>query len=498
MMNETEEFFGIDFGTTCCAMVNNSLNNSTKKYSLIEYGDDNGKPIPSVVAIDKNTGEVYTGRAAWRKKNELTDSCEVFSSIKTVIDSQRGRYIGDKYWTPVDIASEIFKALKKEAQKEKSDLSEATVAIPVGFSAKKRKNLREAARCAGIEITSFISEPTAAFFANYDELKSASVVAVFDWGGGTLDVSVMQNDNGKITELATGGQNVAGDAIDEKIARRIYAKIARKKGYTQSFDELDSKEKDKLLINAETAKIELGEEEEADVIFFFDGKMIKETLEYDWFEDIVAPEVEMALNCLEKTINQSGLNMANIDRILLVGGSSNLRPLLWKMEEKYGDKLYCPEKTEWNVGEGAAKLMSHPGEYYSAQSVGVVLADKIIEEKNERHEKEYKILESHLEMLAKGTPLKDWKKTFHFGIVDTSKEAQFIFCGSEDINELQDRYKTLTIDAYSFLQEKIIAEASVDKDGIFSVTAYSSMRPKEKHRIWEYTQLKTIYVLPKV
>lgn len=492
-MITTKDNFGIDFGTTCSAMTNNRLDNKNK-YDMKHYGDENNKPIPSVVAIDKKTGKVYTGRSAWKKKNELNDSCEVFPSIKTIIDSGRGRYIADKYWTPIDIASEIFKALKHEAKEKKSNLSEATVAIPVGFSAQKRRSLREAARRAGIKITAFISEPTAAFFANYDELKSASVVAVFDWGGGTLDVSVLQNDNGRITELATGGRSVAGDAIDEKIARRIYAKISRKKGFTQSFDELDSKVKDKLLIEAEAAKIELSEEEEADVVFFFDGKVITETLGYDWFEDIVAPEVEMALECLEKTIEHSRLNLANIDRILLVGGSSNLRPLLGRMEEKYGEKLYCPEETEWNVGEGAAKLMSHPGEYLSAQSIGIVLADKVVKTDVG---KEPKLIESHFEMLAKGTVLKDWKKTFHFGIVDTSKEAQFVFCGSDDIDEMRDKGKTLSVPAYSFLQEKIIAEASVDENGIFSVVAYSSMRPKEIQSVWEYDQLKSVYVLPK-
>ena len=114
-MITTKDNFGIDFGTTCSAMTNNRLDNKNK-YDMKHYGDENNKPIPSVVAIDKKTGKVYTGRSAWKKKNELNDSCEVFPSIKTIIDSGRGRYIADKYWTPIDIASEIFKALKHEAK----------------------------------------------------------------------------------------------------------------------------------------------------------------------------------------------------------------------------------------------------------------------------------------------------------------------------------------------------------------------------------------------
>lgn len=497
MNNSTENYYGIDFGTTCSALVNNRLDDK-KNVEIVRYHDGNDQPIPSVVAIDKTTGKVYTGRVAWNMKNELNDSCEVFSSIKTIIDQENGIYIADKYWSPIDIASEIFKALKDEVKKtSKGELKEATVAIPVGFSAKKRKSLREAAEKAGIDIVSFISEPTAAFFANYNELKTASNVAVFDWGGGTLDISVLQNDGGRIIELATGGQSIAGDTIDDKIARRIFAKIARKYRIHISFDEMDSKIKDRLIMEAEAAKRKLSEHDEVKITIlnFLGIDMIDETIDYDWFVDIVDPEINMAINCLEETIKQSGTNLANIDRILLVGGSSNLRPLLEIMDEKYGEKLYCPEKTEWSIGEGAAKLMATPGEYYSAQKIGIILADKVV---CDDVTKEYKLQEGLFEMLGKGEKLKDWEKTFHFGIVDTSKEAQFVFYGSDDIDKMSEKYKTLSVPAYSFLQEHIVTEASVDENRIFTVMAYSSMRPKEKFAIWEYDQLKCEYVLPKV
>lgn len=498
MNNLLENYYGIDFGTTCSAMVNNRLDDK-KNVEILQYHDGDGHPIPSVVAIDKKTGKVYTGRVAWNMKNELNDSCEVFSSIKTIIDQERSIYIAGKYWTPIDIACEIFKALKDEVKKtSKGELKEATVAIPVGFSPKKRRSLREAAEKAGINIVSFISEPTAAFFANYNELKTASNVAVFDWGGGTLDVSVLQNNNGRIIELATGGQSIAGDAIDDKIARRIFAKVARKYEIHISFDELDAKMKDKLIMEAEASKRELSEYDDADItIRNFPGieTGIYETIDYEWFADIVAPEINMAINCLERTIKQSGVNLANIDRILLVGGSSNLRPLLEIMDEKYGEKLYCPEKTEWSIGEGAAKLMATPGEYYSAQKIGIILANKVI---CDDETKEWTLQEGYFEMLGKGEKLKDWKKTFHFGIVDTSKEAQFVFYGSDDIDKMSEKYKTLSVPAYSFLQEHIVTETHVDENRIFTVMAYSSMRPKEKSVIWEYDQLKCEYVLPKV
>lgn len=172
-------YFGIDFGTTNSATVGYVV--MDQKPEAVKYGDEEGRPIPSVVAIDKTTGAVFTGRDAWDKKMELSESCEYISSVKTILDSEQIKTIAGCEWTAVDVASEVFKYLKANVHNRTGiDMEEATVAIPVGFSASKRAKLREAAKKAGIHISSFISEPTAAFFANYNELKSSSVVAIFD------------------------------------------------------------------------------------------------------------------------------------------------------------------------------------------------------------------------------------------------------------------------------------------------------------------------------
>ena len=182
MSLKIKNYFGIDFGTTSSATVGYSLAN--KKAECFFYGDSEGRPIPSVIAIDKNNGEIFTGREAWDKKMELSESCEYIPSIKTLIDSDVNKEIAGKLWTPVYMAESLFKTLKESVRNRTAiDMEEATVAIPIGFSAKKREKLREAGRRAGIRITSFVSEPTAAFFANYEDLKSSSIVAVFDWGG---------------------------------------------------------------------------------------------------------------------------------------------------------------------------------------------------------------------------------------------------------------------------------------------------------------------------
>lgn len=473
-------YFGIDFGTTNSATVGYVV--MDEKPEMVKYGDEEGRPIPSVVAIDRTTGNVFTGRDAWDKKMELSESCEYIPSVKTILDTEQVKTIAGREWTAVDVASEVFKQLKANVKNRTGiDMEEATVAIPVGFSASKRGKLREAAEKAGIRVRSFISEPTAAFFANYNELKSSSIVAVFDWGGGTLDVSVLQHINGKVYELATVGKDVAGDYIDSKIAKRIHAKIARKKGIEIAFEDMPSSAQDMMRVRAERAKRMLGDDDTATISINNYGAFgaCRETLEYDWFADIVDPEVTMAMGCLEEAIHQSGVGLANIDRIVMVGGSSNLRPLLEKMDEKYGDKLFFPEETMWNVAQGAAMLAMTPGDFYSSQSIGIVLSD-----------------DAYYEILKPDTPVQGWEHTCHFGIVDSSKEVRFVFGGSPDIEASPERFKTLSVPAYRFLQEQIVLKATIDPNMVFTVIAGSNMQPSEFRRLWEYTQLKCYYKLP--
>jgi len=475
-----EHYFGIDFGTTNSATVGYMV--MDHKPEMILYGDDEGRPIPSVVAIDKNTGEVFTGREAWEKKMELSESCEYISSIKTILDSDWTCLIAGEHWTPADVACEVFKTLKRTvAERTGAILDIATVAIPVGFSATKRAKLREAAAMAGIRIKTFISEPTAAFFANYSELKSATTVAVFDWGGGTLDVSILQNANGKISELATSGLNKAGDDLDKKIARRIHTRIARKKGVEVAFEDMPLNAQDLLLVRSERAKRALGDDDTATISINNYGiyGACRETLEYDWFADIINPEVDAAIDCLNKAISESVVGLENIDRIVMVGGSSNLRPLLEKMESHFGDKLFFPDETMWSVGQGAGMLSVTPGGYYSNQTVGILLSDG-----------------GFFELLSPDTLLTGWHRKCSFGIVDTCEEARFVFGGSPDIDSSPQKYKSLSVPAYRFLQEQIVLHAEVDRDMIFKVMVKSNMRPEEYIRFWDYSRLKCYYKLP--
>lgn len=472
-----DQSFGIDFGTTNSSVVQFVTTSHVGEF--VSYGDDEGRPIPSIVAIDRETGEVHTGRNAWNRRSELEDTCECIPSIKRILDDDSwSQVIAGRRWTVVDVATEVFKALRCSAEKDGDEFDTATMAIPVGLNSKARKTLREAARRAGIEVKAFVSEPTAAFFANYDDLKSDKHVAIFDWGGGTLDVSILRHSDGQITELATSGMPIAGDHIDELMAQKVHALIARDKGVRVSFDDMSPRDKDMLIVRCERAKRALSEEDDTKITLnrYGDLGVVRKLVTYEWFEEVISSTVDKAIACLDKAIVESGEPEGNIDRVVMVGGSSNLGPLYDRLERRFGDKLFFPEETVWNISEGASLLAHQPGNYAAAQDVGVILADG-----------------SYYPLLRTGELVEGWHKSVDFGITDTSDMLRVVFSGSRDIDSDEQRLRLVDVPGYRFLEERLRLDAAVDNDLVFRVRMKSSMRPNRDAKVWEYGKLKLSY-----
>ena len=475
--------FGIDFGTT---------NSSAARYESYHYRttgggmtdgvvpyDEGGRPIPSVVAIDKRTGEVHTGLDAWERRAELEDTCECISSIKSVLDDERwSKTIAGREWTAVDVASEVFVKLREVAMKQQADMDVATLAMPVGLKPAARRTIRKAASYAGIKVESFVSEPTAAFFAYYDDLMGAERVVVFDWGGGTLDVSVLRHSRGRVTELATKGMKFAGDDIDLEIAERIHSFIAREKGMQIAFEDMDARSRDALVVRSERAKRLLSERGRAVVALNRYGNEgnIRRELSFDWFEEVMCPIVNRAMGCVDLAIAQAGTTDAGIDRVLLVGGSSNLKPLRARMEVRFGDRLYFPGDEGWSVSRGAALLSYAPGAYVAAQDVSIILADG-----------------TPYYLLRVGDRVDGWRRSVEFGVTDASQTLRIVFSGSADIDEDEERLRLTEVRGYGFLEEKLILEAEVDPELVFRVKVRSNMRPGRDAKIWEYDRLKLSY-----
>jgi len=366
---------GIDFGTTTSALV------QLLSVGPVTIGDEEGKPLPSIVAIDRATGEAFGGREAWNRRFELSEHGNywVIPSIKPFLASDRQWPTNRKVWGPVDVAAFVFQQLAERARKGKAaPITSATVAIPVGMSAESRRQIRRAAARAGIDVEAFVAESTAAVFRYYAEYRHLHRVAVFDWGGGTLDVSVVEFRRSGIFEIGLGGTATAGNAIDREIALNLHARIMQDRRETRAFDEMDPHDQNELLFRSEELKRRLTSKADSTVaIGSYGGSPVHIEVTRSSLRPTVLPAVTEAIALLETTIHRAGLSVDGVDTILLIGGSSQL----WLLREelaadpRFAGRWQLAESPEWDVAHGASLLSREPGAYALAETLELKLAD---------------------------------------------------------------------------------------------------------------------------
>ena len=475
------KWVGIDFGTTNSAAI--SFIKTGKNTARIEHGDDLGTPFPSIVGINKETGEVITGRDAKNRRIELSEHYEFFSSIKSIIDKDEIYDIGGKIWTPVAIATEILKGLKKEIERKNVDPDTVVMAVPVGFAPKKKMKLREAAKNAGLTIESFISEPTAAFIGNYEKTKMLKNVAVFDWGGGTLDIAILHIEDGRIEEVLTESMDLAGDNIDNRIAEYMHIQFCKSKGITKPFDKILKRSRDELIVKSERAKIALSEGSELARILvphYDEYGLLHLQLEKDDFIELIKPEVESAKNLLKRTIEKANLNNINIDAVLCVGGSSRLSSFRDSIIDEYGaDKVIYPPEVMWSIAEGAAAVsMSNScGGFGLNQDIGLILSDG-----------------SFYPLLMKGQRIPCKEKKINFASVTDEKCIRFLLTDAEDPSKRTFQYPiVIDREGQGFMSEQFEVSCFVDPDLLFRFRIRSTEFMKKYLYMWTYNKMNMYY-----
>jgi len=473
-------YFGIDFGTTNSAVVAIADINGERVGEARKIGEDERHPLPSFVAINKDTGEIKTGLDA---KNTIANSedYQVFSSIKAVIDEEKECEIAGRIWTPVDIAAELFKALKANVNDKTAgvmSLEQAVVAVPVGFSPSKKNSVRRAAKAAGIKIKIFISEPTSAYCSHMDEMKKFKNVAVFDWGGGTLDVVVLRVENNTINELASVGMALAGNDIDRIIAEKICLRVAKKSGQDFKYDSLAPEYQLRLLSVCEQAKCNLADEDIATISI---AKLDKygralERIDYDYFYEIIENEVDRAIDCLLKALSEAGMNRESIDCIICEGGSSRLRPLQSKLLEYFDrEKLLFPRTAMWDIGSGASEIAYRPGCYKLNKPIGIIQSNN-----------------KFYPLLKVGQRVPTEEKNVKFGVVESTDEARFVFSDGEDAND-QTFVEYFPVKIRNFSDEYLQISCYIDADMVFRMKIRSNRMPDGVFRVWTYANLKVSY-----
>ena len=357
---------GIDLGTT------NSLVAYVKDgVPVVINGPDGKSLVPSIVSFQPDN--MFVGAAA--RNYRLTDATHTVFSVKRLmgrgIDDVRDELefipyevvghgqemvkikINQREYTPPEISSMILKELKFIAEKElKRSVVQAVITVPAYFNDAQRQATKDAGKIAGLDVLRILNEPTAAALAyGLDKIKEGTI-AVYDFGGGTFDISILKVKEGIFQVLATNGNTrLGGDDIDNRLAQFLTDMI-RKFGWT---GKIDSNLQQQIRDIAERAKWELSEATETEIAIQLDGsKTFELALSRNDFETLVGDIVDRTIKPCSMALVDAGVEPGQIDEVVLVGGSTRMPLVRKRVQELFGKAPKCDLNPDEVVALGAA------------------------------------------------------------------------------------------------------------------------------------------------
>ena len=312
---------GIDLGTTnsCVAVIEGGE-------PVVIANAEGARTTPSVVSFGK-TGERMIGQVA--KRLAITNPDRTISSIKRQMGSDYHVSVDDKKYTPQEISAMILQKLKADAESYLgAPVTEAVITVPAYFTDSQRQATKDAGKIAGLDVKRIINEPTAAALAYGIDKESEQKVMVYDLGGGTFDVSIIEMGDGVQEVLATAGNNrLGGDDFDQRVIDWLASEFLKEQGVDLKGDKMAMQ---RLKEAAEKAKIELSGVTTSQISLPFitadatGPKHLEMTLTRAKFNELTADLVEATMGPVRQAISDSGLKIAEIDKILMVGGSSRI------------------------------------------------------------------------------------------------------------------------------------------------------------------------------
>ncbi|MEG1859181.1 MAG: molecular chaperone DnaK [Christensenellaceae bacterium] len=325
---------GIDLGTTnsCVAVMEGGE-------SVVIPNAEGGRTTASVVAFS-NTGERLVGQVA--KRQSVTNPDNTIGSIKRDMGTDRKIKIGDKTYSPQEISAMILQKLKADAESYLGEtVTQAVITVPAYFSDAQRQATKDAGRIAGLDVLRIVNEPTAAALAYGLEKDHSQKIIVYDLGGGTFDVSLLEIGDGVIEVLATSGNNrLGGDDFDEKVVEWMVAEFKKSDGIDLSKDKIALQ---RLKEAAEKAKIELSGVMQSNINLPFitadasGPKHLDLNLTRAKFDELTASLVAQTEGPTANAIKDAGISNSEIDKVLLVGGSSRI-PAVQEMVKRITGK----------------------------------------------------------------------------------------------------------------------------------------------------------------
>lgn len=325
---------GIDLGTTnsCVAVIEGGE-------PVVIANAEGARTTPSVVAFSKD-GERMVGQVA--KRQAITNPDRTVASIKREMGTAHKVTIDGKSYTPQEISAMILQKLKSDAEAYLGEtVTQAVITVPAYFTDAQRQATKDAGKIAGLDVKRIINEPTAAALSYGVDKEKDQKVMVYDLGGGTFDVSIIEMGDGVQEVLATAGNNhLGGDDFDKKVMDYIIAQFKSETGIDLSNDKMAMQ---RVKEAAEKAKIDLSGMTTAQISLPFitadatGPKHLETTLTRAKFNEMTADLVEATMGPVRQAMKDSGLSMNDIDKILLVGGSTRI-PAVQEAIQKFSGK----------------------------------------------------------------------------------------------------------------------------------------------------------------
>ena len=333
------KIIGIDLGTTnsCVAVMEGGQ-------PTVIANAEGARTTPSVVAFTKN-GERLVGEPA--KRQAVTNADKTIASIKRDMGTDRGRTIDEKKYSPQQISAMILQKLKADAESYLGEkVSEAVITVPAYFNDAQRQATKDAGKIAGLEVKRIINEPTAAALAYGLDNESEQKIMVYDLGGGTFDVSVIEIGDGVIEVLATNGNNrLGGDDFDARVANWMLEEFKKAEGIDLSADKMAMQ---RVKEAAEKAKKELSSATTTNINLPFitanaEGpKHLDLNLTRAKFDEITHDLVEATAEPVQNALRDAGITASELGQVLLVGGSTRIPAVQDKVKQLTGKE---PSKT---------------------------------------------------------------------------------------------------------------------------------------------------------
>ncbi|MDD6456187.1 MAG: molecular chaperone DnaK [Lachnospiraceae bacterium] len=327
------KIIGIDLGTTnsCVAVMEGGK-------PVVIANSEGSRTTPSVIAFSKN-GDRLIGEAA--KRQAVTNPERTIASIKREMGTDYRISIDKKKYSPQELSAMILQKLKKDAEEYLGDtVTEAVITVPAYFNDTQRQATKDAGRIAGLEVKRIINEPTAAALAYGLDNEEPRKIMVYDLGGGTFDVSIIEIGGGVIAVLATAGNNhLGGDDCDERVTQYLLQEFKRTEHIDLSKNKMAMQ---RLREEAEKAKKELSSVTSVNINIPFitmekDGpKHLDVTLTRAKFEELIYDLVEQTALPVQNTLRDAGLTPDQLDKVLLVGGSTRVPAVQEKVRKLIG------------------------------------------------------------------------------------------------------------------------------------------------------------------